>query len=225
MIDYRFFMATLFIVFTLNCAPKAEFETELTPQEVSVKKQDDRPIILALGNSLTAAYGLDMKEGWTSHIQHRLDTLGYNYRVINAGVSGETTSGLKSRINWMLQGPVEIAIVESGANDGLRGTDLLTTQANLEAIIDSIRVFKSDIQIILAGMMVPMNMGPEYTKQFERIYPEVAKKKKTILIPFFLENVGGIPDLNLPDGIHPNEKGQKIVTETVWKYVYPLLKK
>ncbi|NUQ81277.1 MAG: arylesterase [Bacteroidetes bacterium] len=207
------------LLFALGCEqPRPGPVSESAPSE-----PDNRPVVLCLGNSLTAAYGLDLSDGWVALLQKRVDSLGLGYRLINAGVSGETTSGLRSRMGWMLQGNIHTVIVESGANDGLRGTELTTTRDNLSAIIDTIRVFNPAATVILAGMLVPPNMGPDYSERFRKMYPGLAREKNVLLIPYFLDGVGGNPDLNLPDGIHPNQKGQKVVAETVWKVLGPVL--
>lgn len=213
---YILLFALLFLSGCNNPKPDQE------PTTLS-QKTVDQPVVLCLGNSLTAAYGLDLSEGWVALLQNRVDSLGLNFRLINAGVSGETTSGLRSRMGWMLQGTIHTVIVESGANDGLRGTDLRTTRDNLSAIIDTIRVFNPKATIILAGMMVPPNMGADYSDRFKTLYPDLAADKQVLLIPYFLDGVGGNPDLNLPDGIHPNRMGQKVVAETVWKVLGPVL--
>ncbi len=183
----------------------------------------EKPKILCLGTSLTAAFGLKPEEGWVALIRKKTDSLGYPFDVVMAGVSGETTSGLRSRLGWMLQGDIRVVILESGANDGLRGTELSLTRKNLAAIADTLRSCYPEVKIILAGMAVPPNMGPAYTKEFAAIFPGLASEKNLTLIPFLLEGVGGNPTLNLPDGIHPNPEGQKRVAETVWKVLKPVL--
>lgn len=207
------------LVFLSGCKKEVSTPESIKPDSVSVAK----PKLLCLGTSLTAAYNLDPAEGWVAQIRKKVDSLGYNYDVVMAGVSGETTSGLRSRLGWMLQGDIQIVILESGANDGLRGTEIQTTRDNLSAIIDTIRVYNPKMKIVLAGMAVPPNMGADYTKEFMSLYPELAKSKKVDLIPFLLEGVGGRKELNLPDGFHPNPAGQKIVAETVWKTLKPVL--
>lgn len=172
--------------------------------------------ILFFGNSLTAGYGLDTKESFPSLIQNRIDSLKLTYTVINAGLSGETTSGGKNRLDWVLKQNVDIFVLELGANDGLRGIPLEETRNNLQTIIDIVRAKNSETQIILAGMQIPPNMGQEYTQEFRIIFPDLAAKNELLLIPFLLDRVAGNPDLNLPDGIHPTAEGQKIVRDNVW---------
>jgi acyl-CoA thioesterase-1 len=149
--------------------------------------------------------------------------LGLDYRVINGGLSGETTAGGLSRLDWFLEDEPYIFILELGGNDGLRGILPSESKKNLIGIIDKVRAKYPETKIILAGMQIPPNMGQEYTEEFKSIFPEVAAEKSVTLIPFLLENVGGIPELNLPDGIHPTEEGHKIVFETIWPYIDSLI--
>lgn len=195
-------------------------QTQEKPQEVLVKKT-----ILFFGNSITAGYQLDMDEAFPALIQNRLDSLGFNYQVINAGLSGETTAGGMSRIEWVLNTVPDVFVLELGANDGLRGLPLEESRKNLQDIIDAVKKVNSDVKIVLAGMQVPPNLGQDYTQAFQEIFPELAKNNNATLIPFILEGVAGDPDLNLDDGIHPTPEGHMILTETVWKYLEPLLEK
>lgn len=197
---------------------KAKTEILTETSEVSNTKT-----ILFFGNSLTAGYGLDTKESFPSLIQDRLDSLDLKYTVINAGLSGETTSGGKNRLGWVLKQKVDIFVLELGANDGLRGIPLDETRSNLQNIIDVVREKNSETKIILAGMQIPPNMGQEYTTEFRTIFPDLAEKNDVQLIPFLLDGVAGIPDLNLPDGIHPTAEGQKIVRENVWTILEKML--
>jgi len=215
----RLLAGALFLMLTA-CRP------EPAPKPGPAETKDsipEKPKILCLGTSLTAAFGLKPEEGWVALIRKKTDSLGYPYDVVMAGVSGETTSGLRSRLGWMLQGDIRVVILESGANEGLRGTELSLTRRNLAAITDTLRACYPDVKIILAGMAVPPNMGPAYTKEFAAVFPGLAREKNLTLIPFLLEGVGGNPELNLPDGIHPNPDGQKRVAETVWKTLKPVL--
>ena len=183
------------------------------------------PSIIFFGNSLSAGYGLESEESFPALIQDRLDSLGYAYEVVNAGVSGETTSGGLARIDWVLNQPIDIFVLELGGNDGLRGIDPVQTRRNLQAIIDKVRDTYTGAGSILSGMMVPPNMGPDYSEAFSRIYPELARENDIALIPFLLEGVGGEAELNQPDGIHPNAEGAKIVAENVWKVLKDMVKK
>lgn len=181
--------------------------------------------ILFFGDSLTAGYGLDdTADAYPAIIQKKLDSLSLNYNVINAGVSGETTAGGKNRISWVLKQNVDLFVLELGANDGLRGVPLSETRQNLQAIIDTVRSKNPQAQIVLAGMQLPPNLGRNYTTEFKQIFPELAEKNNTALIPFLLTDVAGIPELNQGDGIHPTIKGQKIVAKNVWETIAPLLR-
>lgn len=219
-----FFLLTLFF----SCGDAGKKETSVQDSkgtEVSPPKavEKDTKVILFYGNSLTAGYGIKLEEAFPALIQERLDSLGLNYTVINSGVSGETTSGGLNRLNWVLNQKVDVFVLELGANDGLRGIPLSETQQNLQAIIDLVRDKNADTQIILAGMQIPPNMGPEYTKEFRNIFPELAEKNKITLIPFLLEGVAGNPDLNLEDGIHPTAEGHQILGKNVWEVLKVML--
>ncbi|HEY8898670.1 MAG TPA: arylesterase, partial [Niastella sp.] len=179
--------------------------------------------IVFYGNSLTAGYGIDPSESFPSRVQDKIDSLQLPYKVINAGLSGETTAGGKSRIDWILRQPVNIFVLELGGNDGLRGIPIAETSKNLQAIIDRVREKYPEAKIILAGMQVPPNMGRNYAAQFRAVFEQLAQKNKVELIPFLLENVGGIPALNQADGIHPNPQGARIVAENVWKVLQHML--
>lgn len=184
---------------------------------------DSAMTILVLGNSLAAGYGLDPELAFPALIQDKIDSLGWNYRVINAGLSGETTAGGLRRVDWLLRQPIDVLVLELGGNDGLRGIPLATTQANLQAIIDKTRAANADAEIVLAGMQIPPNLGPDYTQGFRDLYPALAEANDVTLIPFLLEGVGGVPELNLPDGIHPTAEGHEIVAENVWSVLKPVL--
>ncbi|MBK9336586.1 MAG: arylesterase [Lewinellaceae bacterium] len=182
-----------------------------------------RKTIVFFGNSLTAAYQLAPEKGFPALIQQKIDKLGLPYLCVNAGNSGETTAGGKNRIDWILSQPVDVFVLELGGNDALRGLPLDDSKKNLQEIIDRVKSKYPACKIVLAGMLAPPNLGPTYTKTFAGMYPELAKTNGAALIPFLLEGVGGEPDLNLSDGIHPNEAGHRIVAETVWKTLQPLL--
>jgi acyl-CoA thioesterase-1 len=173
--------------------------------------------ILFFGDSLTAGYGLDdPSEAFPGDIAKKIDSLKMPYKVINAGVSGETSAGGNSRIDWTLKQKVDVFILELGANDGLRGIPPNETAKNLQSIIDKVKAKYPDAKLVMLGMQVPPNMGPDYVNKFKAVFPAVATKNKMALVPFLLQGVGGHPDLNQPDGIHPTEKGAKIVADNVW---------
>lgn len=225
-LKFRYFFILLLL---WNCKenPKQQQTEEAVKSETTatdvVAAEDDK-VILFFGNSLTAAYGLDTEEGFPNLVQLKIDSLGLEYTVINSGLSGETTSGGRNRLDWVLNQEVDIFVLELGANDGLRGIPLTETRANLQAMIDMVREKNPNTKIVLAGMQIPPNMGTDYTTDFKNIYPELAEKNNVALIPFLLEGVAGIPELNLEDGIHPTVEGQKIVATTVWQVLKPLLK-
>lgn len=185
--------------------------------------QERKENILFFGNSLTAGFGLDPVHAFPGLIQKKIDELGKNYSVINAGLSGETSAGGLNRIDWVMGQSFSIFILELGANDGLRGLPLESTRSNLQGIIDKVKVKYPEAKIIIAGMMVPPNMGEEYGNKFVNVYPDLARTNNASLIPFLLDAVAGNPDLNLPDGIHPNMEGHQIVADNVWKYLNQLL--
>lgn len=189
--------------------------------------QQEEKVILFFGNSLTAGYGLAPSEAFPALIQQRLDSLGYkNYKVVNAGLSGETTAGGNQRLDWVLERqPVDVFVLELGANDGLRGVNPASTQQNLEEMIDKVRKVNPEAKIILAGMLVPPSMGQEYSRKFSQVFPEVAKKKNVKLVPFLLQDVAGERALNLGDGVHPNANGQKILARNVWEVLKEVIEK
>ena len=200
-----------------------EENTTATEDEKSTVAKDSKTILF-FGDSITAGYGLDSTgEAFPAVIQQKIDSLGLNYTVVNSGVSGETSSGGKSRIDWILNQDIDIFLLELGANDGLRGVPLSETRNNLQAIITAVRHKNKDIHIILAGMQLPPNMGQDYTTEFREMYSDLAEKNDVILIPFILKDVGGIKALNQNDGIHPTVEGHKIIAETVWDYLKPLI--
>ncbi|WP_026969246.1 arylesterase [Algoriphagus terrigena] len=211
------------LIFGLALASCSGEKKESAQSEATAEKSadttTDKKTILFFGNSLTAAYGIDPEDGFAGLIQSRIDSLGLDYKVINGGLSGETTAGGLSRLDWFLEEEPAIFVLELGGNDGLRGILLSETKNNLLAIIDKVRAKYPDTKIILAGMQIPPNMGQEYSKEFSELYPAVAAEKNVTLIPFLLDRVGGIPELNLPDGIHPTEEGHKIVAETIWPFI------
>lgn len=179
--------------------------------------------ILFFGTSLTAGYGLDPTEAYPALIQNRIDSLQLPYKVINGGLSGETSAGGKGRIDWLLKQRVDIFVLELGANDGLRGLPVSQTIKNLQAIIDRVKAKYPDAKMVLAGMQVPPNMGAKYAADFKNMFPDLAKKNQMALIPFLLDKVGGIPNLNQADGIHPTAEGDKILAENVWVVLKDLL--
>jgi acyl-CoA thioesterase-1 len=200
-------------------APAKRNSTERSSRQESRKRR-----ILFFGDSLTAGYGLeDPSDGFTAVLSRRIDSLGWEWEVVNAGLSGETSAGGDGRIDWVLQQPVDVFVLELGANDGLRGIPVEETTRNLQSIIDKVLKANPDVRLVMAGMQAPPNMGSEFTDQFRIIFPEVARRNDMVLIPFLLEGVAGEPALNQPDGIHPTPEGHRIVAENVWKALLPLI--
>ena len=181
-------------------------------------------IILILGDSITAGYGLEPDESYPALLQKKIDARGWKFRVVNAGQSGDTSASGLARLDWLLKNRVDVLVLELGGNDGLRGLPPETTRKNLQAIIDRTKQKYPEARIIIAGMKVPPNMGCDYAARFEATFRDLAKQNQAALIPFVLEGVGGIHELNLPDGIHPTAKGHEIVAQNVWKALEPVLK-
>ncbi len=181
------------------------------------------PVILAFGDSLTAGFGVDLKDSYPSRLQRLLDEKGYHYKVVNAGVSGDTTAGGASRIRWVLQHEPEIVIIELGANDGLRGLPISEMRKNLGKIISACE--KKGAKVLLAGMEITPNLGAEYSSEFRDSFTLLAEQYKVALIPFFLKDVAARPELTQSDGVHPLTNGYAIVTQTVFQYLEPMLKK
>src|SRR5258708_33031945 len=185
--------------------------------------QTQQKTILFFGDSLTAGYGLSPGQAFAALVEKELLKGNKKVKVINAGLSGETTAGGLSRIDWTLREPIDIFVLELGGNDGLRGLPLEQTKKNLQSIIDKVKVKYPKAKIVLAGMMVPPNMGKEYSDGFKQIYPNLAAKNKSHLIPFLLESVAGNEKLNQPDGIHPNVEGHQIVAKNLVKFLVKII--
>ncbi|MDZ7714641.1 MAG: arylesterase [Balneolaceae bacterium] len=179
--------------------------------------------IMFFGDSITAGLGVQENQAYPALVQQKIDSLGWNFNVINAGLSGETSAGGLRRVDWMLRQEIDVFVLELGGNDGLRGIDLKSTKSNLQKIIDKVEAKYPDTKIILAGMEVPPNLGPDYTKQFREMYAELAQSNDISLIPFLLQGVGRNPNLMQSDGIHPNVAGHKKVAEVAWETLKPIL--
>ena len=219
----------LIILLCLACETATEQrENPLAEQEMnpSIKppQKDLRKRIIFFGNSLTAAYGIAPSEGFVALIQEKIDAKNLPYKTINAGISGETTAGGKARIPWILKQPVDVFVLELGLNDLFQGVAPKTSKTNLESIIRQVQESKPGVKIILAGMEAPIQQDKGLGRAFNVIYPNLASTHDVVLIPSFLAEVGNISSLNLPDGIHPNSEGHRIIAETVWKHLEPLLK-
>lgn len=217
----------LLSILLIACGQNTENKKTIQPEEsveASNEKEEKEKVILFFGNSLTAGLGLSPDEAFPAVLQRKLDSLNLPYRTVNAGLSGETTASGKNRIEWVLNQDTDIFVLELGANDGLRGIPLEETRQNLQEIIDIVRAKDPDTRIILAGMQIPPNMGPEYTREFQNIFPELAEKNDVELIPFLLEGVAGNPELNQPDGIHPTARGNEIVADNVWEVLKEVIR-
>jgi acyl-CoA thioesterase-1 len=213
---YLLFMIPFIMLMVMACeqAPSTAPE-EITPEY--------RGTIVALGDSLTAGLGVAEEEAYPARLEKKLIAGGHRYKVINAGISGETSSGALSRVEWVLNLKPDIVILETGANDGLRGIEPSLIKKNIQ---DIIRVLKKEkVIVVLAGMRMVENMGPEYTTTFAENYADIAKEENVVFMPFFLEGVAGDDKYNQPDGIHPNSEGYRIITEKIYSYVVEAIKK
>jgi acyl-CoA thioesterase-1 len=181
--------------------------------------------VLFLGTSLTAGLGLDPDSAYPQQIQRKIDASALPYQTVNGGVSGETSAGMLRRLDWVLQAPAAVIVVETGANDGLRGQPVAGTRATIGQILTRIHTERPEAQVVLAQMEAPTNLGAEYTRAFHAMFPALAKEYRVTLMPFLLDGVAGRPQFNQADGVHPNNVGERMVTENVWKAVEPLLKK
>lgn len=179
--------------------------------------------LLVLGDSLAAGYGVEKGQAFPALLQAMIDRRRLSYEVVNAGVSGDTSAGGVRRIDWLLKGGVDVLLLELGGNDGLRGIPPATTRTNLQRIIDRTRIKNPGVKIVIAGMMMPPSMGKDYAAEFAGLFPALAKQNDAVLIPFLLEGVGGNPELNLPDLIHPTPEGHKHVAANVWRVLEPVL--
>jgi len=185
---------------------------------------DARRVVLFVGTSLTAGLGLDPSHAFPALIQQKIDSAGLDYRVVNAGVSGETSAGARRRAAWLLRQPPAVLVLETGANDGLRGLDPDSLRANVQAILDQARALRPAPRLVVVGMRAPPNYGLAYTRRFAQVYPEVARENGAAFVPFLLEGVGGVASLNQPDGVHPTAEGQRRMAETVWRVLEPVLR-
>lgn len=189
-----------------------------------VSTADSTPAVVFLGTSLTAGYGLDPGRAYPALIRSKIDSAGLDYRVVNAGVSGETSAGGLRRIDWLLRQPVAVLVIELGANDALRGQDVSAMRANLAAIIERTRAVRPEASIVIAGMRAPRNLGTAYAARFDRTFEQLAETYDATLIPFLLDGVAAVPELNQADGIHPTAEGHRIMAERVWRALEPLLR-
>ncbi|MGO4911143.1 arylesterase [Leeuwenhoekiella sp. W20_SRS_FM14] len=222
---FLFFVASTSCKNTNESQPVTQSDSISTTESNGVEKDTTLKTILFFGDSLTAGYGLDdPDDAFPGLIQDKIDSLGISYQVVNAGISGETTSGGKNRLDWILETNIDIFVLELGANDGLRGIPVAETKANLQYIIDEVKAQKPTAKIVLTGMQLPPNLGTEYTADFKALFYDLAEQNNIALVPFLLENVGGIARLNQADGIHPTAEGHKILAANVFPILRPLLK-
>ena len=221
---FYFSVFTAFLACNSDAPKKVEPKNEITTSSTKPSTTQSKKRIVVFGDSLTAGYGLDnVNDAFPGVLQSMIDSLQLKYTVVNSGVSGETTAGGRNRIDWILSQKPDVFILELGGNDGLRGVSLKETRQNLQSIITSVQTKYPDCQIVLAGMQIPPNLGQDYTAEFKNIFPEIAEKNNIKLIPFLLEDVGGIQELNQPDGIHPTKEGHQIVAKNVWSILGPRL--
>jgi acyl-CoA thioesterase-1 len=193
-------------------------------QPAPPRRDSTAPTVLIVGTSLTAGLGLDPYDAYPGVLQRMADSAGYRVNIVAAGVSGETSAGALRRMDWLLQKPVDVIVVETGANDGLRGLNIDSTRTNLREILRRSATIKPNARLFLVQMEAPPNLGPRYTTAFRAMFPEVAKEGNAELIPFLLDGVAGVADMNQPDGIHPNGRGSVLVAANVWKTLEPVLR-
>jgi acyl-CoA thioesterase-1 len=189
----------------------------------SAAPASETPVVHFLGTSLTAGLGLDPSQAYPARIEEKIRAAGLPYRVVNAGVSGETSAAARRRLDWLLKQRVDVLVIETGANDGLRGQDPAATRREIQAMIDRARTAQPPPRIVLVGMQAPPNLGRDYTERFRAVYPDLARANGVVLVPFLLEGVAGVARLNQADGIHPTAEGQRIVADTVWAALRPVL--
>ncbi len=213
-----YFAATILLVLVSACGGNKQSSQDSQTAAAKADSTSSAKTVLFFGDSLTAGYGLDdPSQAFPGVVQRKIDSAHLPYKVINAGVSGETSAGGRGRINWILRQKVDVFVLELGANDGLRGLPVSATTANLQAIIDTVKAKCPNAKLVLLGMQVPPNMGAIYVANFKAIFPQLAAKNNMALVPFLLKGVGGVPALNQKDGIHPTAAGAKIVGQNVWE--------
>ena len=215
---------------TAACAPSPDAAVEATGEpadttSAAAPARDARGVVLFLGTSLTAGYGVGEEVAYPARIQAKIDSAGLPFRVVNGGISGETSAGGLARLDWMLQQPIDVLVLELGANDGLRGYDVETMRDNLDTILRRTRETYPDASIVIAGMEAPPNLGGTYTRRFRETFADLARDYDAALVPFLLDGVAADPALNIEDGIHPNAAGQARVAETVWRVLGPVLER
>lgn len=204
--------------------PAAGADSAIATTASAAAAAGGRGTVLFLGTSLTAGLGLEPDSAYPQQLQRKIDAAKLPYETVNAGVSGETSAGLLRRLDWVLERRAQVIVVETGANDGLRGQPVAATKATIGRILDRIRQEQPDARVLLVQMEAPTNMGPAYTKEFHDMYPAVAREHGVTLLPFLLEGVAGYPRLNQADGVHPNYEGERMVTANVWRGLESVLR-
>lgn len=197
--------------------------TEPNTNQEETENQEEKKTILFFGNSITAGFGLEPDQAFPAIVQNIIDSLGLNYKVVNAGLSGETSAAGAERVEWILKQQVDIFVLELGGNDGLRGLDTDETAKNLQSIMDKVHNKYPQTKILFTGIEVPPNMGQDYAKKFRAVFSKLAEQNEVVFFPFILQDVGGDPDLNQPDGIHPTAEGQIIIARNVWEYLKDMI--
>jgi acyl-CoA thioesterase I len=205
-------------------APARGHDSQSTRGDSATPPAGAAHTVLIVGTSLTAGLGLDPAESYPALLQQKIDSAGLPFTVRNAGLSGETSAGALRRLDWLLRGPIDVFVLETGANDGLRGLDADSLRANIEAVIRRVKQARPAARICLVQMEAPPNLGPSYTRSFHDVYPEVARAEDVTLLPFLLDGVAGRPELNQADATHPNARGERIVAATVWRGLEPVLR-
>lgn len=219
----QFLLCCFILWFAVSCNDNQSVQNRGVAARRADTAVQAQKTILFFGNSLTAGYGLEPAAAFPALIQKKIDSLQLPYKVVNAGVSGETSSGGNSRIDWILKQPVDVFVLELGANDGLRGIPIGETRRNLQSIIDKVKNRYPQAKLVMAGMQLPPNMGQQYATEFRNVFTDLAKKNDMALIPFLLEGVGGEVKLNQDDGIHPTAEGHVIVAGNVWEVLKEVL--
>ncbi len=219
----KILLVTALLVTAVYCRSETGRAVAERPELPEPSFVEARPVILFVGTSITAGYGLGVEQAFPSLIQATVDSVGFAFRVVNAGESGSTSAGGVRRIDWLLRQPVRVLVLELGANDGLRGQDIGAMRSNLQLIINETRTTHPGAKIIVAGMEAPPNMGVVYATEFRRVFADLASENDALLIPFLLDGVAGIPELNQADGIHPTAQGHRVIANNVWAVLGPLL--
>lgn len=223
---YRY--GTIAVTLAAACSAQGEANGAAADSTIAapieaVPTEDTRPVVLFVGTSLTAGFGLDPRQAYPAVVQTKIDSAGFDYQVVNAGVSGQTSAGARSSIDWLLRRPPAVLVIETGANDGLRGIDPAELRSNIEAIVTRAQTQQPPPTIILVGMEAPPNLGQRYAGRFRAVYADVARERGVRLIPFLLDGVAGIDSLNQADGMHPTAVGQQILAGHVWDVLGPVL--